>query len=143
MSENVNVEATAKSYTLRNLTADDVFPMFQIINKIGFKEFKNCFNSADVQEVITKSMNGGAPGKDALVSIGVTVGIDIASVIIANMERCKLDLYSLLAGLSGLTAAEVGKLPMVTFFEMIVDVIKKDEFKDFFGVVSRLLKSAT
>lgn len=142
MSENVNVEVKAKPYTLRNLTADDVFPMLQIINKIGFKEFKNCFNSPDVQAVISKSMSG-ATDKEALVSIGVAVGIDIASVIIANVERCKSDLYQLLAGLSGMTVAEIGQLPMVTFFEMIVDVFKKDEFKDFFGVVSKLLKSAT
>lgn len=139
MSEIMNVEVKAKPYTLRNLTADDVFPMFQIINKIGFKEFKNCFNSPDVQSVITQAANGGGE-KEALVSVGVAVGIDIASVIIANMEHCKTDLYRLLSGLSGLTADEIAKLPMVTFFEMIVDVIKKEEFKDFFGVVSKLLK---
>lgn len=139
MSENVNVEVKAKPYTLRNLTADDVFPMLQIINKIGFKEFKGCFNSPDVQTAITKAMNG-EQDKEALVSIGVAVGIDIASVIIANVERCKPDLYKLLSGLSGMTTEDVGKLPMMTFFEMIVDIVKKDEFKDFFGVVSKLLK---
>ena len=31
-------------------------------------------------------------------------------------------------------------MSMVTFFEMIIDIIQKDEFKDFFGVVSRLFK---
>lgn len=142
MSENTNVEVKAKPYTLRNLTADDVFPMFQIINKIGFKEFKNCFNSPDVQSAITNATSGKG-GNEGLVSVGVAVGIDIAGVIIANVERCKPDLYNLLAGLSGMTVADVGKLPMVTFFEMIVDVIRKDEFKDFFGVVSKLLKSGT
>lgn len=139
MSENVNVEVKAKPYTLRNLTADDVFPMLQIINKIGFKEFKGCFGSPDVQTAITKAMNG-EQDKEALVSIGVAVGIDIASVIIANVERCKPDLYKMLSGLSGMTTEDVGKLPMMTFFEMIVDIVKKDEFKDFFGVVSKLLK---
>lgn len=139
MSENANVEVKAKPYTLRNLTADDVFPMLQIINKIGFKEFKGCFNSPNVQVAITKAMNG-EQDKEALVSIGVAVGIDIASVIIANVERCRPDLYKLLSGLSGMTTEDVGKLPMMTFFEMIVDIVKKDEFKDFFGVVSKLLK---
>lgn len=142
MSEITNVEVKAKPYTLRNLTADDVFPMFQIINKIGFKEFKNCFNSPDVQSVITNATSGKG-GNEGLVSVGVAVGIDIAGVIIANVERCKPDLYSLLAGLSGMAVADIGKLPMVTFFEMIVDVIRKDEFRDFFGVVSKLLKSGT
>ena len=141
MNENVTVEL-AKAYELRKLTADDVFPMFQIISKIGFKEFKNCFNAPDVQSVITNATSGKG-GNEGLVSVGVAVGIDIAGVIIANVERCKPDLYSLLAGLSGMTVADIGKLPMVTFFEMIVDVIRKDEFRDFFGVVSKLLKSGT
>lgn len=140
MSEIMNAEAKAKPYVLRNLTADDIFPMFQIINKIGFKEFKGCFNSPEVQEVIAKAATEGANKNENIVAVGVAVGIDIAGVIIANIERCKPDLYSLLAGLSGMSVGDIGKLPMVTFMEMIVDVIKKEEFRDFFQVVSKLLK---
>ena len=29
---------------------------------------------------------------------------------------------------------------MNTFFQIIIDVVKKDEFKDFIGVVSKLFK---
>ena len=45
MSEN-----NAKAYELRNLTADDVFPMFKIVSKIGIKEFKACFESDESTE---------------------------------------------------------------------------------------------
>ena len=46
-------EEKVKAYELRHLEADDVFPMFQIISKIGVKEFKSCFESPDVQKAIS------------------------------------------------------------------------------------------
>lgn len=39
-----------------------------------------------------------------------------------------------------MSVKDLEALDMVTFFEMIVDVFKKDEFKDFIGVVSKLFK---
>jgi len=49
-------------------------------------------------------------------------------------------LYQFLAGLSGMTEKEIAALPLGTFTQMIVDVFKKEEFSDFFQVVSGLLK---
>lgn len=138
MNENTNVEQ-AKAYELRKLTADDVFPMFQIISKIGFKEFKGCFDSPDVKAVIAKAASSEA-GQADLTSIGMTVALDLASVIVSNLGSCKNDIYLLLSQLSGMTAKEIAELPMVTFFEMIIDVVKKEEFKDFFQVVTKLFK---
>ena len=37
-----------KAYTLREMTADDVFPMVKIISGIGLKEFKAAFEAEDV-----------------------------------------------------------------------------------------------
>lgn len=138
MNENVNTEK-AKAYELRSLTADDMFPMFNIISKIGVKEFKACFESPDVKKAIV----GAASGKgkqDDLTAVGMAVAFDLAGVIISNLSSCKEDIYHLLSQLSGMTAKEIASLPMVTFVEMIMDVVKKDEFTDFFQAVSKLLK---
>ena len=138
MNENMNVETT-KAYELRKLTADDVFPMFQIISKIGIKEFKRCFDSPDVKEIIAKAASS-EDGQADLTSVGVSVAFDLASVIVSNLGSCKNDIYLLLSQLSGLKTKDIAELPMVTFFEMIVDVIKKEEFKDFFQAVAKLFK---
>ena len=137
MNEN-NVEQ-AKAYELRKLTADDVFPMFQIISKIGFKEFKHCFDSPEVKAVIEKAAADESSQAD-LTSVGMTVALDLASVVVSNLGSCKNDIYLLLSQLSGMTTKDIAALPMVTFFEMIIDVIKKEEFKDFFQVVTKLFK---
>ena len=135
--ETMNEEKT-KAYELRNLTADDMFPMFQIISKIGVKEFKTCFESPDVK----KAIEGMASGKDqdGLAAVGMTIAFDLAGVIVSNLASCKNDIYLLLSQLSGMTTKEIASLPMVTFVEMIIDVIKKEEFKDFFQGVSKLFR---
>lgn len=129
----MNTETTAKTYELRPLTADDVFPMFKIISKIGIKEFKACFDSPDVKKAIA---NGGAD----LNAIGLSVAIDVAGLVIDHLPNCKDDIYLLLSQLSGMAKKEIATLPMLTFTEMIIDVVKKDEFKDFFQRVSKLFK---
>lgn len=134
--ENLN-EEKAKTYELRDLTADDMFPMFQIISKIGVKEFKHCFESPDVK----KAVEGISKGKkEDLTAVGMTIAFDLAGVILSNLASCKDDIYQLLAQLSGMPVKDIAKLPMMTFMEMVVAVIKKREFADFFQAASGLFR---
>lgn len=136
MSDNVNTEQ-AKAYELRRLTADDVFPMFQIVSKIGIKEFKNCFDTPEIKEVMAKM----TAGEEAdLNTVGMFVALDIASLVIGNLPRCKDDIYLLLSQLSGMDKKKIAALPLATFIQMVTDVVRKEEFKDFFQVVAKLFK---
>jgi hypothetical protein len=130
---------TDKAFELRQLTADDIFPMFQIISKIGVREFKSCFESEEVRKAIM-DMASGAKDQANVSAVGLTVAVDIAGVIISNLYKCKDDIYQLLSQLSGMKTKEIANLPMPTFLEMIVAVVKKEEFKDFFQGVTKLLK---
>lgn len=130
---------TDKAFELRQLTADDIFPMFQIISKIGVREFKSCFVSEEVRKAIM-DMASGAKDQANVSAVGLTVAVDIAGVIISNLYKCKDDIYQLLSQLSGMKTKEIASLPMTTFLEMIVAVVKKEEFKDFFQGVTKLLK---
>jgi len=134
----MNEMNTAKAYELRTLCAEDVFPMFKIISKIGIKEFKSCFEAEDVKEAIKSATNGET--QDGLEVIGLGVALEIASVIMANIPQAKEDIYLFLAQVSGMSKDDIRNLPISTFTEMIIDVVKKEEFKDFFGVVSKLFK---
>lgn len=138
MNENLNEQA--KTYELRELMADDMFPMFQILSKIGIKEFKHCFETDEAKGIIAQMSSGESKGKNDVVALGLSIGLDIASVLMSNIGKCKDDLYQLLASLSGKSTKEIARLPMKTFFEMIMDVVRKEEFADFFQAVSKLLK---
>lgn len=118
-----------KNYTLRSLKADDIFMCIRIINKIGFKEMKGCFSSPEVRTAITSA----ASGKDAdLSAVGVTVMLEIAGLILEHLPDCKDEIYALLAALSGMKKDEIAELSSGMFTKMVMDVVKKDEFKDFF-----------
>ena len=130
---------TDKAFELRQLTADDIFPMFQIISKVGVREFKSCFESEEVRKAIM-DMASGAKDQANVSAVGLTVAVDIAGVITSNLYKCKDDIYQLLSQLSGMKTREIASLPMTTFLEMIVAVVKKEEFKDFFQGVTKLLK---
>ena len=133
------VTNTAKAYDLRTLCADDIFPMFKIISKIGIKEFKSCFESEDVKEAISAAKNND-DGQVDLESIGVGIALDVAGVVIGNIPNAKEEIYLFLAQISGISKDDIKVLPMATFTEMIIDVIRKEEFKDFFKAVSKLFK---
>jgi hypothetical protein len=139
MTENMNEEKT-KAFELRDLTADDMFPMIQIISKIGIREFKSCFESENVKKLVAEMTSGKASKDELKATVGVTVAFDLASVILSNLANCKDDIYLLLSQLSGMTAKEVAKLPMMTFVEMVIEVIKKKEFADFFQAAVKLFK---
>lgn len=135
MTENKDV----KAFELRQLTADDIFPMFQIISKIGIREFKSCFESDAVRSAI-EDMASSDKDQGKLNAIGLSVAVDIAGVVLSNIHKCKDDIYQLLAQLSGLAKKDIAALPMKTFIEMIMALVKKEEFKDFFQDVSKLFK---
>lgn len=143
--ENMN-EEKAKAYELRDLVADDLFPMFNIISKIGFREFKACFDTDEIRGVI-KNLTSDAEKKgkqmgkeDLATAVGMSLVFDIAGVILSHMADCKNDIYLLLSKLSGMSVKDISKLPMVTFMEMVMDVVKKKEFLDFFQAAVKLFK---
>ena len=130
------------TYTLRSLQGADIFPMSAIIKKIGVKEFKNAFQDEEIKDLV-KSINSGEISKDAAANqAGMVVILNIVDVVLGNLPRAEKDIYKFLASLSGMKPDEVAALPMATFTGMVIDVIQKDEFKDFIKVVSRLFKSA-
>ena len=136
MNENEK-NTQAKAFELRNLEADDMFPMFQIISKVGVKEFKQCFESDAVKNAVA-SVADGKNNKTDVAAVGMMIGLDIAGILLANIGKAKEDIYCLLANLSGMTRDQIAKLPMPTFTEMVIAVVKKEEFKDFFQAVTKL-----
>lgn len=134
-TNNVAEMTTENKIELRKLEAKDIAPMASILSKIGMKEIKACFSPDDIQ-----GLASGKSAEDAAAAVGFTVVFDIAGVIFGNYEKCQDDIFKLLASLSGKSKEEIAKLPLDTFFEMIVEVVRKEEFKDFISVVSKLFK---
>lgn len=125
-----------KKYTLRELQADDFFTITTILGKIGVGEFKTLFTP----ELINVAAEAVLDGDQSLQeTVGYNVFFDAAGIILNNMEPCKNDVYRFVSDLTCIPAEKVGKLPITTFFEIIMNIVKKEEFRDFFGAALRLL----
>ena len=139
------VEAVEKPYTFRLLGAPDIFLMAKIIKQIGIKEFKACFESEGIismiQNMMMEKKEEGAEDDSNIISVGVGVTLEIADVILGNLPICEKEIYHLLSQTSNLSVEEI-KAPgnAVMFLEMVIDFIKKEEFRDFIKVVLKLFK---
>lgn len=127
-------------FELRGLKSADLFPMFGILSKIGFKDLKETISPDSIQTMI-KSIRNDKHEEDQEATtayLGLSIIMDVLEIIMKNLPKCEKEIYTFLSNLSGMTVEEVADLDMVTFTEMIIAVLKKDEFKDFFKVVSGL-----
>lgn len=132
-----------KPYTFRPLQAEDIFPMFKIIKAIGIKEFKACFEEGGIQEMVAQLMENatkeeGQDDDSGIVKAGIAVFLDIADVIIGNLPKCENEIFQMLANTSNMSEKAIRKMGFADFFGMIIDFIKKEEFRDFIKVVSKL-----
>ena len=139
-----------KPYIFRTLGAQDVFLMVRILNKIGFRQVKECLSADNIQALINAAASGSdtqdtqdaqADQESVLASVGVGVAIDAFGLLLENLPKCEADIYQLLAQTSNLSVDTI-KAPgnAVMFMEMIVDFLHKKEFGDFFKVAKKLLK---
>lgn len=124
---------TVNKYEFRKLSSSDMFLMFKILGKIGFNEFADTFGKDNV----VKLFGGGAGAVDFVKSVGITVAFEMMNIVLNNLPKCEKEVYQLLANTSNLSVDEIQE-DMILFTEMVIDFIKKPEFKDFIKVVSKL-----
>ena len=130
---------TTPIYELRPLQARDLFPMTRILSKIGFGEFKKVLESDTVRDAIAANKDDGKASIN-LEAVGVSVAVEFAGVIIEHLADAEQDIYALLASLSGLKVKDIAEMPLPDFVDMIVALIKKPEFSDFFKRASSFAK---
>ena len=125
-----------KVYTFRKLNSTDMFLMFKIIGKIGINDFTKSFGEDSVKNMIASTKGA----ENASTMVGISVILEVANIVISNLPKCEAEIYTMLANTSNLTVDQVRELDLATFTEMVIDFVKKEEFKDFIKVVSRLFK---
>lgn len=123
------------AYNFRRLNSTDMFLLFRIVGKIGINEFTSCFDKDAVKQMVTK-VTGDESTTNPNAVVGISVMLEIANVVIGNLPKCEAEIYQLLSNVSDLTVQQIKDLDFATFAKMVIEFIKKDEFKDFLKVVS-------
>ena len=135
---------------MRNLKSTDIFPMVGILNKIGFSDIKDMLTPEKIKDLMkamkTKDKDENKDededeNKDEDVDFSTILGFnlifEVATIIFANLTKCKKDLYTLLSDVSERPVKELEEIPPAEFLELIIEVLQKPEFGDFFKVVSK------
>ena len=116
-----------RNYELRKLCADDIFPMVNIISKIGIDNMADCFDAKEMADIMNSvdSTLDEADGKESsdnnamadvlTKQIGIKVIMKMVGLLLKNLGKIKRELYQFLAGLSGMTEKEIAALPLGTF----------------------------
>lgn len=116
---------TEKSYELRPLVATDMGAICKIISAIGIRQFKDCFKLEDFK--------GGN-----IEEVGFGVVFELAGIVVANIPKAEEEIQAFLASVTGMKLSDVKKMPFADYGELIIAVVTKDDFKDFFGRVMKL-----
>ena len=125
-------------YKMRNLQASDIFSVVKILNGIGLKNVKEAINFDEIN-----SLRKGLTEDNADVissQVGVNVVISLATVILENLPKVETDLYNFIGSVIGVKAKDVAKMGMGEFMGLLITIIQKEEFKDFFKRASKLIK---
>lgn len=115
-------------FTLRNLCADDIFPVCQMLSDIGLGEIKHYVSVDDLKAVMENN------GKDAM-AVGVALLLPFAGMFLKNIGKCRNNMFMFLGSVAGLELDEVAALPPAQFVKLVQAVFQKEDFKDFFTAV--------
>lgn len=136
--------------TMRELNGGDLFTMIGILGKLNIKDdvvemIERQYNSPSEFPVLndhkkkelTKAEQEAA--EKSIEKRGIKLMTDIGFSIFRHIGDAKEDINSFLADLTGTTKADIEKLSMFDYTQLLVAFSKKAELKDFFHSISSLL----
>ena len=125
-------------YNMRNLQATDIFSVVKILNGIGIKNIKESIDFKEINKIRKGMTEDNAD--DIISQVGVNVVMSIATVILENLPKVENDLYNFIGSVIDMKAKDVAKMDMGEFMDVLITIIQKEEFKDFFKRASKLIK---
>ena len=125
-------------YEMRKLQATDIFSVVKILNGIGLKNIKEAIDFEEINK-IRKGMT--EDNADVITSqVGLNVVMSIATIVLENLPKIENDLFNFIGSVIGVKTKDVAKMDMGEFMDVLISIIQKEEFKDFFKRASKLIK---
>lgn len=120
---------------MRKLTGQDLFTLLSLFGQIGIDELIG--DLMDEVDVDGEKVNSSDIDID--VSGLVT---QLVQLVTKNVPKIKDELNEFLADLLGYSVDEVKELSLTDYFQVVVDVFKQEEMKDFLTLVQSSLLTA-
>ena len=127
-------------YTLGKFKATDIFTMATLLSKIGLGKMANEFGKENILKLIADAK--GKKKEDVATLTGMQLLLQVAEIILANLDTCETEVFKLLSSVTGASVEELKELDADVFIELIIEVVQMQQFKDFFKRASGLLNTA-
>lgn len=129
-------------YEMRKLQATDIFSVVKILNGIGLNNVKEAIDFEEINKIRKGMTEDNAEDNSEKVysQVGVKVVMSIATVILESLPKIENDLYTFVGSVIGIKTKDVAKMDMGEFMDVLISIIKKEEFKDFFKRAQKLIK---
>lgn len=124
-------------YKIKPFKTTDIFSAVKLIKKFGIEEVKNLTKNIEFASITDKN------GKINVDRLGYELVMPIIELIVNHLGDCENEIYQFLEGTSNLTKEQIKDMKATEFIKFMQDYIKfqKDDFSDFFSLVSQSLKS--
>ena len=131
-------EQQPKKWEFRRLKGKDIFLMLPVLKKIGINNVKKCFSGDIVKGIVATNKGKDYDKQVEAATLGAM--LEFGQVLIEGLDNCENEIFNLLEKTSNLSRGEIEDLSMVELPQMIIDFVKKDEFKDFLKVAQSYIK---
>ena len=138
IKEEVKETEQPKKWQFRQLKSTDIFLMLPVLKKIGINNLRKMISGDIIKDIVADKKAEGYDSQVEAATFGAM--LEFAQVLIEGLDGCEDQLFRLLANTSNLTVEEIGELSLVELPLMIIDFVKKDEFKDFLKVAQSYIK---
>ena len=138
MEEIIKEGEQQPKWKFRELKGKDIFLMLPVLKKIGINNIKKCINGDIVKGIV--ATNKGKDYEKQIEEATFGAMLEFGQVLIEGLDNCENEIFNLLEKTSNLSRGEIENLSMVELPTMIIDFVKKDEFKDFLKVAQSYIK---
>lgn len=137
-------EAIERPYTLRKLVDTDLFPLLQLLRKLGVKDFYDSFNEskgsakfnpADYEDEDERTKAFEKMRNET----GLKIMFDMADLLISKIDTHSNELYAFFSNLAGVPAEDIKQMEFGTLPLMIYDAFSEVKNTAFFKVLIKLL----
>ena len=147
----------ADEMELRDLAADDLFPMVSLLSKVGASELMERIGTDLIEAAkFTQPVRIGKDGKTTPIpkkewtegQLRAEAKADAArsrifliggETILSNFGTCKSEIYSLLASGYGVSVEDIASLTLTELVGLIDRYINREAFGDFFSQALKLV----
>ena len=137
-------EVIVRPYNLRNLKDADLFPLLQLLRKLGVKEaieiYKKYKNNVKFNPADYKTEEEAKKALDELrESQGVDMMFEFAEFILSKIDTHSDSIYEFFSRLAGVPADDIKEMEFGTLPLMVFDCVSEVKNTSFFKVLFKLL----